>query len=88
MSGYGVKLVAAVAFGFGSAHLMHAALSPVPALMMTWPLPRHDLQVFVVFMRLDYQGISELSSSTTAAVATLRGAVAGFIGAPCASDGK
>jgi len=83
-------VVAAVAFGFGSAHLMHVALSPVPALMMTCPLPRQDLQVFVVFMRLDYQGISELSSSTTAAVATLRGAavVVCLTGCPCDSLGK
>jgi hypothetical protein len=52
-SGYGVKLVATVAFGFGSEHLTHVAFIPVPALMMICPLPKQDLQVFVVFMWLD-----------------------------------
>ena len=42
-----------VAFsGLGSAHLAHAALSPVPALMMILPMPKQDLQVLVVFMWL------------------------------------
>jgi len=58
MSGYGVKLVAAVAIsaaGLGSgAHLVHLALSPVPALMMTWPRPRQCLQVFEAFISPRY----------------------------------
>lgn len=56
-SGYGVKLVAAVAIsaaGLGSAHLMHVARSPVPALITIWPLPRQCLHVFEVFMWCDW----------------------------------
>ena len=85
--------VAMVAFsGTGIAHLTHAASSPVPALMMILPVPRQCGQVLVVFMWcfwLDHHGISsDESSCTGVAYATLRGAVACFIGAPCASDGK